>query len=284
MSSVCEYIALDTETTGLSHKNGDRVIEIGAVKFDPLTGEVGDEFHRYVNPGIPIPPAVTKIHGITDEMLADKPSFAEIAEELEEFVKGAHVVIHNAQFDVGFLSAEQKKAKRPKFEELPAAITCSRRLARRVLPPNQSARLDDLCDLFGVDRSARGFHGALIDVKLLARVFPHLERRRLEQEEALNRILPFTLGGALPTSLDELGRAHVQIDQIVKLLEAEKQRIAEIIRPMLNGENYEHRDFTVTFGESIRTNWDKVKKDLLQGVDLEPYQSKSPRMTIKATS
>src|SRR5690606_14720566 len=111
MSSVCEYIALDTETTGLSHKNGDRVIEIGAVKLDPLTGEVGDEFHRYVNPGIPIPPAVTKIHGITDEMLADKPSFAEIAEELEEFVKGAHVVIHNAQFDVGFLSAEQKKAK-----------------------------------------------------------------------------------------------------------------------------------------------------------------------------
>lgn len=283
MSSQSEYIALDTETTGLSPK-GDRILEIGAVKFDPVTGETGEEFHRYVNPGVPIPPEVAKVHGITEEMLADKPPFEEIAEELEEFVGDAHVVIHNAQFDVGFLTAELKRVKRRKFDELPAQITCTRRLARRVLLPHQPARLDDLCDLFGVDRSIRELHGALIDVTLLAQVFPHLEQRRIEQEGVLNQILPYKLGTTLPAELEQLGRAHTQLGQLVRLLEAEQKRIAEELRPMVNGENYAHRDFTVEFTESTRTDWAKVKKDHLQEVDLEPYQKTSSRMTIKATS
>lgn len=98
-------VVLDTETTGLSRKR-DRVVEVAACRIDPSDGAVLDEFHRYVNPGIRVPDGAVKVHGLTNEFLADKPFFKDIAQELTSFIEGSTIVIHNAPFDTGFLSAE----------------------------------------------------------------------------------------------------------------------------------------------------------------------------------
>lgn len=283
MTQSAEMVVLDTETTGWSPKNGDRVIEIAAARFDPQTGELGERFHEYVNPGFPIEEQATAVHGITNEMVADKPPFEEIADALAEFVAGTCVVIHNAPFDVGFLNHEMKVAKRPVFADLPTEIVCSRRLARTVLPPGQSAKLDNLCDLFGVDRSVRTLHGALIDCSLLAQVYPYLLERKAEQDAVLAALLPFAPGIPLPKDKDQLGRGYTVIGQLINRLKAEQDRIRDTLEPMLDGQDYEHRDFTVTFGSQTTTDWKKVQKDFLQGIDLTPYQKKSPRMTIRGT-
>lgn len=285
MTDDVTHVVLDTETTGWSPDKGDRVIEIAAAVFDPVTGKLGKTFHEYVNPGLPIEAQATAIHGITNEMLADKPPFEAIADGLIEFVRGTRVIIHNATFDTRFLNSEMKKAKREKFEEFPEQIVCSRRLARAVLPPSQSAKLDDLCDLFGVDRSIRTLHGALVDVSLLAQVYPHLRAKKAERDAVLASLLPFAPGAELPDDIDKLGIAYTLIGQLVSQLQAEQERIKSTMRSLLGGVNYEHRDFTVTFGlPGKRTDWEKVRAKYLQGVDLSEYQKDTEApMIIKAT-
>lgn len=276
---------LDTETTGWSPDNGDRIIEVAAARFDPQTGTLGETFHHYLNPGFPVPPQSTAIHGITNEMLEDKPSFIDIANDLERFVNGTRLVIHNASFDVRFLTAEFKAATGGKFASMVAETICTRQMARRSLPPQQGCKLDDLCDLFGIDRSIRTVHGALVDCALLAQVYPHLVKKRDERNEVLASLLPFAPGSDLPMDKDQLGKAYTMINQLVTQLQNEQERIREAISPLLNGQNYEHRDFTVTFGvESTTTDWKKVVEAHLKNVDLSPFQKKSgkPKMTIKA--
>ena len=276
-------VVLDTETTGFSPADGHRIIEVAAARFCPKTGELLETFHRYVNPGMPIPERAIEIHGITDEMLADKPSFAEVADELADFVRGRQLVIHNAPFDLRFLNAEFEKAGRGVFDTLPAEIICSRRLARFVLPPHKSASLDTLCDQFGIDRSRRTLHGALIDIALLAQVYLKLVPLAAEREEAFAALLPFPKGAELPADKDALGRAYVRIGQVIKLLENEQERILKAIEPLLGGSDYEHRDFIAAFRSETRTQWDKIVKELLPGVDLSPYRkSFEPKLTIKA--
>jgi DNA polymerase-3 subunit epsilon len=167
-------IFLDTETTGLSPESGDRIIEIGCLEMNNrrMTGET---LHFYLNPERRNHPDAVKIHGLTDEFLADKPLFASIADELLEFVSGAEIIIHNASFDVGFLNEELRRIGRPKFPGFVPKITDSLLMAREMFPGKANS-LDALCKRLEVDNSNRALHGALLDAGLLAEVYIRMTR------------------------------------------------------------------------------------------------------------
>ena len=167
-------IFLDTETTGLSPESGDRIIEIGCVEM--LNRRLsGRNLHFYVNPERPSHEDAVKVHGLTDEFLADKPRFAAIADEFLEYVDGAEIVIHNAAFDVGFLNEELRRLGRPKFPGFVRQITDSLLMARELFPGKANS-LDALCRRLEVDNSNRALHGALIDAALLAEVYIRMTR------------------------------------------------------------------------------------------------------------
>ena len=167
-------IFLDTETTGLRHDQGDRIIEFACIEYDNRR-DTGRRLQHYVNPERNSHPDAVRVHGITDSFLLDKPLFAAVVDELLEFVAGAEVVIHNAAFDIGFLDAELALLGRPKFAGHVLRITDSLLMAREMFP-GKSNNLDALCRRLEVDNSARDLHGALIDADLLAQVYLNLTR------------------------------------------------------------------------------------------------------------
>lgn len=164
------HIVLDTETTGMKAEGDDRIVEIGAlelVNYVP-TGKI---FHHYINPERPIPAEVTAIHGITDAMVADKPVYAEIVDELITFLGDSQLVIHNAEFDMRFLNAEYKRLG---FPALPMNRAIDTLMIARKLFPGAPNSLDALCKRYNVDNSNRTYHGALLDARLLADVYLEL--------------------------------------------------------------------------------------------------------------
>ncbi|WP_310461594.1 DNA polymerase III subunit epsilon [Sphaerotilus sp.] len=167
-------IFLDTETTGLNPETGDRIVEIGCIEMVSrrLTGR---HLHLYLNPERPGSAEATRIHGLTDEFLADKPKFREVAAEFVEFVRGAEVIIHNAAFDVGFLNAELRRVKQPKVADLVGGIVDSLVMAREQYPGKANS-LNALCRRLEVDNTNRTFHGALLDAGLLAEVYIRMTR------------------------------------------------------------------------------------------------------------
>jgi DNA polymerase III subunit epsilon len=167
-------VFLDTETTGLSPDQGDRVIEIGCVELvnRKLTG---NNKHFYLNPGRDSHEEALKVHGITTEFLRDKPKFDAVADELLDYLQGAEVVIHNAPFDLGFLNKELALLGRPVFRQFVASVTDTLAMAKEMYPGKRNG-LDALCDRLGVDNSGRTLHGALLDAELLADVYINLTR------------------------------------------------------------------------------------------------------------
>jgi DNA polymerase III subunit epsilon len=167
-------IFLDTETTGLSPESGDRIIEIGCVEM--LNRRIsGRNLHFYVNPERASHEDAVKIHGLTEEFLADKPRFASVVDELLEFVDGAEIIIHNASFDVGFLNEELRRLGRSHFPGFVAQVTDSLLMAREMFPGKANS-LDALCRRLEVDNSNRSLHGALLDAGLLAEVYVRMTR------------------------------------------------------------------------------------------------------------
>lgn len=163
-------IVLDTETTGLEPEQGHRIIEIGCVELVNRR-RTNRTFHRYLHPEREIDSAAEQVHGISREMLANAPRFAEIAEEFLAFISGAELVIHNAEFDIGFLNRELHHAGlEGQTVQEHCTIVDTLALARR-LHPGQRNSLDALCRRYGVDNSGRDFHGALLDAQLLADVY-----------------------------------------------------------------------------------------------------------------
>ena len=163
-------IVFDTETTGLSPLNGDRLVEIGCVELINRV-ETGRTFHAYFNPGRPMPTEAQMVHGLSDAFLADKPLFPERCEELLDFIGDAPLVAHNASFDFGFLNHELGSCGR--------ALVCLSRMIdtltlARQRHPGAKHSLDALCTRYGIDRSLRVKHGALIDAQLLAQCYVEL--------------------------------------------------------------------------------------------------------------
>jgi DNA polymerase-3 subunit epsilon len=166
-------IVLDTETTGLDPLAGHRVVELGCLELVNLVA-TGKTFHAYFNPEMVMPTGAQDVHGLSDEFLADKPRFGERAEEFLEFIGDAQLVIHNAQFDLGFLNAELARVGKGKLGN---AYIDTVSMARKKFP-GQRVSLDALCDRFGVDNSSRTKHGALLDSELLAEVYLELSGGR----------------------------------------------------------------------------------------------------------
>ncbi len=162
-------IVVDTETTGLSPAAGHRIVEIGCLE---LVNHVptGSVFHEYLNPERSVPEEALRIHGLTDEFLAAKPSFEAVADAFLEFVAGSRLIIHNAEFDLGFLNAELARAGRGALRN---GVVDTVALARKKYPGGQ-ASLDALCRRFAIDNSERTKHGALLDAELLAEVYLEL--------------------------------------------------------------------------------------------------------------
>ena len=167
-------IFLDTETTGLSADNGDRIVEIGCVELvnRRLTG---NNLHFYLNPGRDSHEEALKVHGITSEFLKDKPKFDAVVADLLRYVQDAEVIIHNAAFDLGFLDKELELVALPPFKGHVSKVIDTLVMAKEMFPGKRNS-LDALCDRLGVDNSGRTLHGALLDAELLADVYINLTR------------------------------------------------------------------------------------------------------------
>ncbi|MDY7579612.1 DNA polymerase III subunit epsilon [Herbaspirillum sp. RTI4] len=167
-------IILDTETTGLNARSGDRIIEIGCVEMvnRQLTG---NNFHRYINPERDSEEGALAVHGLTTAFLSDKPRFAEIAAEFREYLRDAEIVIHNAPFDLGFLEAEFALLGLPPFREHVASILDTLPMARELHPGRRNS-LDALCDRYEISNAHRTLHGGLLDAALLAEVYLAMTR------------------------------------------------------------------------------------------------------------
>ncbi len=177
-------IVLDTETTGLSAENGDRIIEIGCVEL--INRKItGNHFHHYLNPERDSHEDALKVHGISNEFLRDKPKFEAIATDFLDYISGAELIIHNAAFDVGFLNKELDRVNLGALTGYISGITDTLSMAKEMYPGKRNS-LDALCDRLGVDNASRTLHGALLDAELLADVYICLTRGQnalLIQEE-----------------------------------------------------------------------------------------------------
>jgi len=171
---MTRQVVLDTETTGLNPKLGDRIIEIGCIEIQ--SRRIGErQFHAYLNPERDVDLGATRVHGLTREDLAAKPKFAEVAAEFLEFVRGAELLIHNADFDVEFLDAELKRAGLGRLADYVAGVTDTLAFARE-LHPGRKNSLDALCERYMVSNAHRQLHGALLDSQLLAECYLAMTR------------------------------------------------------------------------------------------------------------
>jgi DNA polymerase-3 subunit epsilon len=161
-------VVLDTETTGIGAEKGHRIIEIGCVELvdRKLTGR---HYHQYVNPQRSSDEEAVAVHGITDEFLADKPLYGQIAQAFYDFIEGAELVIHNAPFDVGFMDAEFRRVNMPMTNSFCTVLDTL--VMARDMRPGQRNSLDALCRSYGIDNSHRELHGALLDAEILADVY-----------------------------------------------------------------------------------------------------------------
>ena len=206
-------VVLDTETTGLNARMGDRVVEIGCIEIlDRRVSE--NRFHTYLNPGRPSDPGAERVHGLSSEFLSDKPKFPEVGKDFVEYIRGAELIIHNATFDVEFLNQELELAGMGRLADHCAGIIDTLMRARD-LHPGKKNTLDALCERYGVDNSHRTLHGALLDAELLAEVY--LAMSRGQESLIVETDAPPTVGGGTATfDASQLG-----------VLRASKEELAE---------------------------------------------------------
>lgn len=206
-------IVLDTETTGLNPRSGDRIIEIGCVEIvnRRLTGK---NFHTYINPERDSEEGALAVHGLTTEFLSDKPKFAEISGEFLDYVRGAEIIIHNAPFDLGFLDAEFNRLGLPRFIEHVEQV-CDTLVQAKEMHPGKRNSLDALCDRYGISNAHRTLHGALLDAELLAEVYLAMTRGQ--------NSLTMDLGGDEPEAAQSDRLEDVSLGDIIVLHAAEAE-------------------------------------------------------------
>jgi DNA polymerase-3 subunit epsilon len=199
-------IVFDTETTGLSPLTGDRMVEIGCVELFNRV-ETGRTFHAYFNPDRPMPSGAEAVHGLSDAFLADKPRFREVAGDLLEFLGECPLIAHNASFDFGFLNHELNNCGLP--------LVCLTRMVdtlqiARIRHPGAKHSLDALCTRFGVDRSLRVKHGALIDAQLLAQCYVELTGGRQIGLTLADTIVVERFGEGAPAAAESRIRIEIR--------------------------------------------------------------------------
>ncbi len=197
-------IVLDTETTGINPKQGNRIIEIGCVELfnRKLTG---NNFHRYINPERDSEEGALAVHGLTTEFLRDKPRFHEIVEELREYIKDSEVIIHNAPFDLGFLNHEFNMLKLPSFDSHINGVIDTLVQAKEMRPGKRNS-LDALCEHFGISNAHRKLHGALLDAELLADVY--LAMTRGQNSLGMDIVIEQSSGGI---AIEEIALAEIMV-------------------------------------------------------------------------
>jgi DNA polymerase-3 subunit epsilon len=211
---MTRQIILDTETTGLNAKLGDRVIEIGCLEL--LNRRPTDNhFHHYLNPERASDEGAVRVHGISDEFLLDKPRFREIASEFIEYIRGAELIIHNAPFDVEFLEQELALAKLPPLSQHCTGIKDTLKLAKE-LHPGKKNSLDALCERYGVDNAHRTLHGALLDAELLAEVYLAMTRGQESLAMELQQVPAAALVGEVPVERARLPVLAATDDEIAE--------------------------------------------------------------------
>lgn len=226
-------IVFDTETTGFDPNDGHRIVELGCVELiDHLP--TGESFHAYLNPERAVPAETTRVHGLTDEFLADKPLFAQIADAFLKFIGDAPLVIHNAAFDIRFINAELARAGR---EPIPFGRAIDTIEIAKTKLPGARYSLDELCRRFGIDLSARTKHGALLDAELTARLY-------LELIGGRQKALELAPGDADPRKAAGDG-APV------------RQRPAPLPSRLQPSEAAAHATFLAELGEGAVWNWGK---------------------------
>jgi DNA polymerase-3 subunit epsilon len=198
-TTAVRHIILDTETTGLSAKHGHRIIEIACLELVNHR-PTGRSFHTYINPERSCDPDATRVHGLTDAFLQDKPKFADKVDDILNFVAGATLVIHNAPFDLAFLKAELQRLQRPSLDQTVTQVIDTLVMARQAYPGKRHS-LDALCERFDIDRSGRQLHGALLDAQLLAKVYQSLRTQNIERTLEAKLSAP-----SAPNPLDDLNR------------------------------------------------------------------------------
>ena len=235
-----KYIILDTETTGLEVLQGHRIIEIGAVLMNDRKRSE-EHFHTYLNPSRLIDEEASKVHGIMNEDLIDKPSFDEIAEEFLEFVDGSTLVIHNAAFDIGFLNNELKLAssKYPMLQDI-CEVEDSLAIAKDKFPGQRNS-LDALANRFEISNYDRTFHGALLDANILADVYMMLTGGQSKFEFSAN---PMNTNSQNSDSRNEISKDGLKL----KLIKADKQDLKE----------HEERLLDIEERNAIKTLWREV--------------------------
>ena len=218
---MIRQIVLDTETTGLDPDTGDRIVEIGCLE---LINHVPTErhFHTYINPERRMSPGASEISGITDEMLAGKPRFVEVADQFLEFISESELIIHNAAFDVRFLNAELARLGEHRIPDERAF--CTLVFARKKYP-GSPASLDALCRRFNIDLSARTKHGALLDARLLADVYLEL------------------IGGRQPAFMLVGAQEQSIIDQAGAPVHRQRQRPTPVASLLSEAERVAHQAF-----------------------------------------
>jgi len=222
-------IVFDTETTGLSPQGGDRMVEIGCIElFNKV--ETGRTFHAYFNPCRPMPSGAEDVHGLSDIFLSDKPKFVERCEDLLEFIADSPLVAHNAGFDFGFINHELGLCGRP-------GVCTSRMVDTLVLArqrhPGAKHSLDALCARYGIDRSVRVKHGALIDAQLLAQVYVELTGGRQIGLSLASAGIVSAPGSMLDAAADPVVHA-VRLPRPHAPSEAERERHAAFLRTIVD--------------------------------------------------
>ena len=218
-------IVLDTETTGLEPTQGHRIIEIGCVELVNRR-KTQNHFHVYLNPDREIEDGAFDVHGISNEFLADKPHFADVAQELIDFIRDSELVIHNAPFDVGFLDAELKKLGKNWGKVNDYCQVVDTLLIAREKHPGQKNNLDALCKRYEIDNSKRDLHGALLDAQILLDVYLAMTggQETLLLDESTNE----NEQGVNDIQLDGNRQPLPVIEPSAEELEAHMQRLAAI--------------------------------------------------------
>lgn len=289
-----QHIALlggDTETSGLDPKTS-RIVEVALMDFDPMTGLVDRErcLHLYFNPEVEMSQELQDVHGLSNAFVAGQPLFKEQRDLVINALEGRTFVAHNARFDVSMLEAEFKRTKARgapvvTFESLNCKVVDTLAISRGYLKTKSGLHnLDVLLEHFELPATGREqFHGALVDVMLLASVYPHLMRVRAKTISDVSRFLGFNLDDRIGDGdFREIVQRMLKLEELKSFLEREKTKLEDLYVAQQGRNGWSDGDFQVSVSQGVaRVDWKKVQSSLLPEVDLTSFMGPEPKASLK---